>query len=1383
MPLQSELQSVQPGNVINESDLQASSDLFAYTKNSLELEDDEDEEEDVDFDPFLRGSPEPEASSSLSSEVEGFEADVVDSGSENTFRIGTTVSSKLILVREGHCTRNSVQDEGITVSSEGMCNVEHEETSTTKSNKRKAVLMSKPEDYTVQEKDNGSSSGTDVFNDVLETETNATGYRKPVFDLDDDEAICKRTRAHYSLASFTLDELETFLQETDDEDDLQNIDEEEEYRKFLAAVLQGGNGDDHATNENGNDEDEDNDADFELEIEEALESDLDDCLPISSQKDIGGSGRRPETRQNKRQKASNQSKTKLSGQANRPLRPLLPILPSAPIAPAPCIDGRYVTPETTSHFVSSQQDCLVNGFTPNQIGQLYSLVHEHVQLLIQVYSLCVLEPSRQHIASQVQGLLSDMLQKCEQVLTWRNVPYPSFCFRPPHIHPSESDEHHKYLAPWSTTGSSQKSDHLRDLSSVNNRSQGSAELPSSDERCGHVMTEPASTCQVMKSLGWAPFVCGPILSILDVAPLKLVQRYMDDVSTAVREHQRRYLEATSSVNFEKEPLFLLPVGPSFTDVSGEAVKGMPATPPESNARPPLSPYHRPTKKTLAATLVENTKKQSVALVPKPIAKLAQQFYTLFNPELFPHKPPPLAVANRVLFTDAEDELLAMGLMEYNTDWKAIQQRFLPCKSKHQIFVRQKNRCSSKAPENPIKAVRRLKTSPLTAEERARIHEGLRVFKLDWMSIWKFIVPYRDPSLLPRQWRIALGTQKSYRMDSAKREKRRLYESKRRSKISAMRSLHASDKETENAGEQNGSGEDCMENDNEAYVHEAFLADWRPAPLSSGCQPNLSAEGNMIVREESDYHGNHESQSERFHVKFAARSEDTNESDSSRAHFRSSESYNLVSKLPYSDFTLKPFSQKSFYRPYRARRPTSSQLVRLAPDLPPVNLPPSVRVISQAAFRSLPHAAASSTEAGAGCSATGEARIGDVGCGPTHIVKSASYLVNATHNRNYTPSPTVTKFSSQDSGSSKSRCVTEEKGTDSDLQMHPLLFRAPEDGRLPYYPLSCSSRNPSSFSFFPVKTHQINLIPFPNPRPTSPVVAGLQKSSRFKDTVSVACGLDFHPLLQRNEAVNNDSIAACTTAQFSVDLELSRDGFSHPNCHYAGKTASKLAASVRSTGPNGDANGLDLEINLSSVPRKDKDASKDGAACNLMASSVSAAHSVEDMLDTQNIHASNEDGGCIKDGTVNQSLLGIVMEQEELSDSDEEIEHVEFECEEMADSDGEEEGSDCEQIVNTQDKEHQDVTPGGKCGDGHHESIVTCGNSQGNSGDRIDRTSSNSLLSTPGKENTASSWLSLNSHSPLITPKKSRKRFCRNLPSSSSDVGIETSGCVKDGGKD
>lgn len=65
--------------------------------------------------------------------------------------------------------------------------------------------------------------------------------------------------------------------------------------------------------------------------------------------------------------------------------------------------------------------------------------------------------------------------------------------------------------------------------------------------------------------------------------------------------------------------------------------------------------HLPPKKTFAATLVENAKKQSIASIPKEIAKLAQRFLPVFNPDLFPHKPPPQAVANRILFTDAEDE--------------------------------------------------------------------------------------------------------------------------------------------------------------------------------------------------------------------------------------------------------------------------------------------------------------------------------------------------------------------------------------------------------------------------------------------------------------------------------------------------------------------------------------------------------------------------------------------------------------------------------------------------------------------------------------------------------------------------------------------------------
>lgn len=73
-----------------------------------------------------------------------------------------------------------------------------------------------------------------------------------------------------------------------------------------------------------------------------------------------------------------------------------------------------------------------------------------------------------------------------------------------------------------------------------------------------------------------------------------------------------------------------------------------------------------------------------------------------------------------------------------------------------------------------------------------ITQGLKVFKLDWMSVWKFIVPYRDPSLLPRQWRTAIGTQKSYISDASKKAKRRLYESERKKlKSGASETWHIS----------------------------------------------------------------------------------------------------------------------------------------------------------------------------------------------------------------------------------------------------------------------------------------------------------------------------------------------------------------------------------------------------------------------------------------------------------------------------------------------------------------------------------------------------------------------------------------------------------------
>lgn len=34
----------------------------------------------------------------------------------------------------------------------------------------------------------------------------------------------------------------------------------------------------------------------------------------------------------------------------------------------------------------------------------------------------------------------------------------------------------------------------------------------------------------------------------------------------------------------------------------------------------------------------------------------------------------------------ECRLLALGILEYNSDWKAIKQRFLPCKGEHQVII-------------------------------------------------------------------------------------------------------------------------------------------------------------------------------------------------------------------------------------------------------------------------------------------------------------------------------------------------------------------------------------------------------------------------------------------------------------------------------------------------------------------------------------------------------------------------------------------------------------------------------------------------------------------------------------------------------------------------
>ena len=133
--------------------------------------------------------------------------------------------------------------------------------------------------------------------------------------------------------------------------------------------------------------------------------------------------------------------------------------------------------------------------------------------------------------------------------------------------------------------------------------------------------------------------------------LYMLCHWYEILFTAVQDHRHCPVKSSSDAPFEREPLFPLPSLPSYAEADCEVSRG----PITSAVNTVLSSFSQPPKKTLAAALVESTKKQSVALVPKELVKLAQRFFPFFNPSLYPHKPPPAAVVNRVLFTDAEDE--------------------------------------------------------------------------------------------------------------------------------------------------------------------------------------------------------------------------------------------------------------------------------------------------------------------------------------------------------------------------------------------------------------------------------------------------------------------------------------------------------------------------------------------------------------------------------------------------------------------------------------------------------------------------------------------------------------------------------------------------------
>ncbi|PUZ61842.1 hypothetical protein GQ55_4G310100 [Panicum hallii var. hallii] len=1100
--------------------------------------DDDVEEDDMDFNPFLREGSPSETSSSLTSEAECEEHSSGNRPTSETYQQNNLVNEN---TSDSALPQNDLSSKAVV----------------------KEIFPEKTSTHVNLENDEGRLNG--LQKEVLPSEAacSPTVQNPPHLFLSEEDAICRRTRARYSLANYSLEELETFLQESDDDGDPQNVDEEEEYRKFLASVLSGVGDDTQACQGDENQDEDDNDADFELEIEEALESDGDENAENYDDTNgkKGKDGRRPQTRQRR-------PFTELPGagsyrhESNKThLRPILPYVPTAVVTPAHSFGWQYPTQNALfpSSLVPVNCAPLVCGFTDQQLGQLHLLIYEHVQLLIQTFSLCVLDPSKQDVANNVKKMIVELAGSRDQALA-RSTPHRHIFFESQHLSSS-------------------------------------------------FVSSESSECQ------WMPLIKSPVMSVLDVAPLQFALGYLSDVATAVVKHRKSHVDGTADKNRRKEPLFPSPVISNCQEASNISQDRPNSTPTASS----VSSGQLQQKKSLAATLLENTKKDTVAIVPADIARLAQRFFSLFNFALFPHKPPPAAMANRVLFTDAEDRLLALGIQEYNNDWGSIQKRFLPCKSKHQIFVRQKNRSSSKAPDNPVKEVRRMKTSPLTVEEKECIREGLRIFKNDWTSVWRFVVPHRDPSLLQRQWRVASGVQKSYTKSDAEKERRRTYEAKRRKLRASM-----PDSRVVRGQEADNNASEDVENDDDSYVNEAFLEDtdsrsinMMPCqlPLPRNAGKSMTMQSGTCLDEECGTTGGY-------------------------IEPQKGSGTRLDVTTSYITFMYCPSDGPSYVRAPSTTAPVvscgsldqlqasqmskekGSCVVKLAPDLPPVNLPPSVRVLSQVAFHP---------------NATHFHGTSDNAAKDMYSVPPLTFAESAYRQLNLFPDHRANSRLQQSGVSNEN---TTEDGADQDLQMHPLLFQYPRDVVSSYsHPVQNLINQSRKYDLFPFEKVQVE-------RSNNQTTGSTENSTVNANTI------DFHPLLQRTEVEVHDEVPEDDYHQSEYNMRQA------PVASTPGQA---------STSPSERETSIDLNIHLCS-PTEIKDSNDFRGTFGQ--SNVQAEVSRKDKAGVPELEVANScSHHCIQEPN-EESMQGIVMEQEELSDSDEDSQHVEFECEEMDDSEEE-----------------------------------------------------------------------------------------------------------------
>lgn len=509
-----------------------------------------------------------------------------------------------------------------------------------------------------------------------------------------------------------------------------------------------------------------------------------------------------------------------------------------------------------------------------------------------------------------------------------------------------------------------------------------------------------------------------------------------------------------------------------------------------------------------------------------------------------------------------------------------------------------------------------------------------------------------------------------------------------------------DSECENTSRINNGRCGNVDNDGTLVVNDAFIADWRPG-TSNGLSSSNLTDGNPPCdilpqkdtqsREQSDAFESGDMQTQKKNIPWFSSGSTYSEPPSSLPTTTGNVTPNTNAQNFRVSAVKSPYSRNC-----RARRSNSSHLVKLAPDLPPVNLPPSVRIVPQSFFT------------GPLFGAPAKAFVSKSNKEISQVTDTVSSRLNNSNPPNNTND--IIPLMEDASKSNMEECIANndistepERGMDSELHMHPLLFQASDDGSVPYYPLNCSSTTSDPFRFFSGNQPQLNLSLFYNPQPEYHV--GFEKLSKSKKFTS-SHSIDFHPLLQRTDDINRAHTAAPS------DALVSCSGGRSPHAHDTFGAAQnqplvsngQLTRGIEPSKHGDKTYGLDLEIHLSSTSDKDSVTGNRLFTARDQLKSITARNS-EALENPHNSHLhvetqrTNEEDNLVTDAhplvlpsvdnssddVDDNSHPGIIMEQEELSDTDEEVEEtVEFECEEMADSEGED-GSDCEPITVLQHK--------------------------------------------------------------------------------------------------